>query len=105
MWTTLAEALDVPTADRTLPRLLDHLAQRSALVVLDNLEQLAGADAVVSELLSRSPRLVVVATSRRPLHVAAEHEYAVPPLALPEAPGVEDAGRSTAVELFVPCAR
>ena len=101
MWTSIATALDVPVSDRTPPKLFDHLAHRSVVFVLDNLEQLSGADAVVSELMARCPRLVVVATSRRPLHVAAEHEHAVPPLELPRTPDVEAAERSAAVQLFV----
>ena len=105
MWTSLAAALDVPAADRMPPRLFDHLVHRSAVFVLDNLEQLSGADAVVSELLTRCPRLVAVATSRRPLHVAVEHEHAVPPLELPLTSDVEGAERSAAVQLFVQHAR
>ena len=105
MWTSIAAALDVPARDRTPPRLFDHLAHRSAVLVLDNLEQLPDADAVVSELVSRCPRLVLVATSRRPLHVAAEHEHAVPPLELPHTAGVEGAEQSAAVQLFVQHAR
>ena len=105
MWTSLAAVLDVPAADRMPPRLFEHLAHRSAVFVLDNLEQLPGADAVVSELLTRCPRLVAVATSRRPLHLAVEHEHAVPPLDLPRTADAEAAERSAAVQLFVLHAR
>jgi predicted ATPase/class 3 adenylate cyclase len=105
MWTSLAAALDVPVADRMPPRLFDHLAHCGALFVLDNLEQLSGADAAVSELINRCPRLVAVATSRRPLHVAAEQEHAVPALDLPRTTEVESAERSAAVQLFVQNAR
>ncbi|MEO5711763.1 MAG: adenylate/guanylate cyclase domain-containing protein [Nocardioidaceae bacterium] len=105
MWTSLATTLDVPAADRAPPRLFDHLVHRSAVFVLDNLEQVAGADVVVSELVTRCPHIVAVATSRRPLHVAAEHEYAVPPLDLPLTSDVEAAERSAAVQLFVQHAR
>ncbi len=105
MWTSIATTLDVPAADRMPPRLFEHLAHRSAVLVLDNLEQLPGADAVVSELLTRCPQLVAVATSRRPLHVAAEHEHAVPPLDLPLTADVDGAGHSAAVQLFVQHAR
>ena len=40
MWSGIAETLGVPTEQRTPPQLFGHLAQRAALVVLDNLEQL-----------------------------------------------------------------
>ncbi|MEJ7741248.1 MAG: adenylate/guanylate cyclase domain-containing protein [Nocardioidaceae bacterium] len=54
MWTTIAEALDVPPEGRIPPGFFSHVAHRSALFVLDNLEQANGADAVVVELLERS---------------------------------------------------
>ena len=48
----------------------------------------------------RGPGVAVVATSRRPLHVAGEHEHPVPPLLLPD--GRTRRGRgSRAVQLFV----
>ena len=56
--------------------------------MLDNLEHLRDVFAVVSDLLVA--RSVVVATSRAPLHLSLEHEFAVEPL-----PG------EAAVELFV----
>ena len=105
MCSALAAAFDVPVTDRAPPRLFDHLGDRSVLLVLDNLEQVAGADLVVSELLARCPRLVAVATSRRPLHVGAEHDYAVPLLDLPLGSDLETAEASAAVQLFVQQAR
>jgi len=68
---------------------------------LDNLEQFTSADAVVAELLTQAPQVVVIATSRRPLHVPAEHEHAVPPLELPTEEGLDAARRSGAVQLFL----
>jgi predicted ATPase/class 3 adenylate cyclase len=101
MWTSIAEVLDVPPEGRIPPGFFLHVAHRSALFVLDNLEQLHGADAVVAELLTQAPQVVVIATSRRPLHVQAEHEHAVPPLELPDDSSLSDAERSGAVQLFV----
>ena len=105
MWTSIAEMLDVPPESRIPPGLFSHVAHRSALFVLDNLEQLDGADEVVSQLLAAAPAVVVVATSRRPLRVAGELQHAVPPLELPDGVGLEDAERSGAVQLFVQHAR
>jgi predicted ATPase len=53
------------------------------LLMLDNLEQLHGAAGVVAGLLAATPDLVVLATSRRPLHLPGEQELPVPPLQLP----------------------
>jgi predicted ATPase/class 3 adenylate cyclase len=101
MWTTIAEALDLPPEGRIPPAFFTHVAHRTALFVLDNLEQISGADKVVSEFLAEAAQVVVIATSRRPLHVAAEHEHAVPPLELPTERGLAGAARSGAVQLFV----
>jgi predicted ATPase/DNA-binding CsgD family transcriptional regulator len=54
------------------------------LLILDNFEHLLPAATQVSELLAAAPYLTVLATSREPLHLYGEHEYAVPPLELPD---------------------
>jgi non-specific serine/threonine protein kinase len=67
--------------------ILDHLRaalrDRRRLLVLDNCEHLPAAAPLVGELLAACPGLTVLATSRAPLHVYGEHQYPVPPLALP----------------------
>jgi predicted ATPase/class 3 adenylate cyclase len=105
LWTTIAEALDLRLPDPSVSRLLRHLAQRRALLVLDNLEQLPGAGAVVAELLAHAAQVAVLATSRRPLHVAAEHEHALTPLDVPDDASLDAAQQSGAVQLFVQQAR
>ncbi|MEJ7757723.1 MAG: AAA family ATPase [Nocardioidaceae bacterium] len=105
MWSSIAEVLDVPPEARTPPELFAHVAHRSALFVLDNLEQVNAADNVVAELLEAAPDVVVIATSRRPLHVPAEHEHPVPPLELPDDATLADAEASGAVQMFVQHAR
>ncbi len=63
----------------------EHLRERRMLLVLDNFEQLLAAAPFVGELLAAAPRLLVLATSRAPLRLAAEHEYPVPPFDTPAA--------------------
>jgi predicted ATPase/class 3 adenylate cyclase len=60
-----------------------HLRDRSALLVLDNLEQLmpAGAD-IVSALARSAPQIRLLVTSRELLRIAGEWGYPVPPLEL-----------------------
>ena len=110
MWTTVAEALGVTGEGKAPPTFCEHLSQRDVLLVLDNLEQLPQAADVVAQLLGAGPGVHVLATSRRPLHLAAEHEFPVAPLPLPTtgdglgAGADGDAGRDGdggAVELFV----
>src|SRR5205814_3942275 len=67
-----------------LASLKDYLRDKRMLLLLDNFEQLLDAGPVVVELLLEAPQLKVLATSREPLHVSMEHEYAVPPLSLPD---------------------
>jgi predicted ATPase len=55
------------------------------LLVLDNLEQVVAAAPELSALLSACPNLRLLDTSRELLRVRGEVEYAVPPLAMPEA--------------------
>jgi predicted ATPase/predicted Ser/Thr protein kinase len=70
--------------------LAEHIADRTMLLVFDNFEQVVGAAPEVAGVLASCPNLSVLVTSREPLRVSGEHEYAVPPLAHDEA-----------VELFV----
>ena len=60
------------------------LRESHLLLILDNFEHLLPAAAQVSELLAAAPQLVVLATSREPLHLYGEQEYTVPPLELPD---------------------
>ena len=60
--------------------LVARLSAAPVLLLLDNLEQIDGAGAVIVGLLEACRELVCVATSRRPLGVYGEHEFVVPPL-------------------------
>ena len=99
MWKTIAEGLDAEGDGSGA--VTEYLGDRQALLVLDNLEQLDGAAQVVAELLAAAPGVVVLATSRRPLHLAGEHELVVPPLAMPRDVGVTEVAACEAVQLFV----
>jgi len=59
---------------------------------------------VVSQLLSVAPNVKVLATSRIPLRLYGEHEYSVPPLALPDLTQPSSLERLTqyeAIKLFM----
>jgi predicted ATPase/class 3 adenylate cyclase len=87
--------------------LVEYLRDRRMLLVVDNFEQLlAGAASLVPLLTAPGPKLLV--TSRAPLRLSAEHEYAVPPLELPDPahlPGLAALSQNEAVALFVERAR
>ena len=65
------------------------------LVVLDNCEHLLDSDLAdqLAELLRSTARLQVLATSRERLRLAAEREYAVPPLPMPSDDDADDPAR------------
>jgi predicted ATPase/DNA-binding XRE family transcriptional regulator len=88
---TVARSLDVREAEGQTPReaLRAHLRDKRLLLVLDNVEHLLEAAPEVSGLIESCPSVTVLVTSRAPLRVRGEHEYAVPPLELP--PSTRDA--------------
>ena len=81
------------------------LAGRGATLFLDNVEQVVGAVGAINSLLSAAPDLRIVATSRVPLHVSGEAEFAVRPLALPTADVPASVEASPAGALFLARAR
>ena len=101
MLAAIGEVLDVPRANRTRPKLLAHLCGRRMLMILDNLEQVEGADKLVHELHQNVPHAVVIATSRRRLRLTAEHEFAVSPLQVADGDDAHAVAESAAAELFV----
>jgi predicted ATPase len=113
---TLAAALETrPTGGQPAieqqpiaARLIELLHDQPTLLVLDNFEQVIAAAPLVTHLLEACPRLKVLVTSRRPLHLRGEQELLVPPLALPDTDrplAPERLSQYAAVELFIARAR
>jgi len=107
---TIARALGIRDAvGRPLSaRLEEALQQKQLLLLLDNFEQVVGAATQVAELLNSCPQLKVLVTSREVLHVRAEHEFAVPPLELPDPahlPDLAALARVPSIALFLQRAR
>jgi predicted ATPase len=65
----------------TRESLASHLRSRSLLLVLDNFEQVGAAAGPLGELLDAAPDVQVLVTSREPLRLSLEQQYAVLPLA------------------------
>jgi predicted ATPase/class 3 adenylate cyclase len=74
-----------PSADDPDRRLTEYLRTKELLLVLDNFEQVLDAAPRVARWLQGAPGLKVLVTSRGPLRISGEHEFPVPPLALPSA--------------------
>ncbi len=106
----IAQSLAVQMRDdaTVLEALVEFLAPLELLLVLDNFEHVLSAAALINTLLERAPRLRVLVTSRSPLRLRAEHEYAVPTLKLPSEEAslsYEHVEQAEAVALFVERAR
>lgn len=100
-----ALGLHIRPTDSPVDAVAELVADRTALLVLDNCEQVGDAAAfLVVELLERCPQLRVLTTSRHALGVRGEVVYPVPPLSVP-APdaevGVADLERYDGVRLFL----
>jgi predicted ATPase/class 3 adenylate cyclase len=81
-----------------------YLAERPVLLVLDNFEQVSAAAPRLAALLAACGQPKLLVTSRATLRVRGEHEYPVPPLALPDPkrlPPVDELAQYAAVRLFV----
>jgi predicted ATPase len=79
-------------------RLRGYVADRELLIVIDNFEQVLDAADVVADLLMASPRSKAIVTSRSPLKLRAEQEYAVRPMRIDPTDGDGD---PEAIRLFV----
>ncbi|WP_169063682.1 ATP-binding protein [Geodermatophilus dictyosporus] len=105
----VAEAVGV-SAEGSRPLLeqvADRLAGRRALLVVDNLEQVAAAAPDLAALLSRCPRTQLLVTSRSVLRLRGEHDVPIEPLGTPPPGEVRpaDVAAAAAGELFVARAR
>jgi len=93
-----------PASRAATARLVEVIADRRILLVLDNCEHLVQEVAgLVDSLLAACPRLRVLTTSREPLSIPGEHLHPVGPLELPPEGSVDD--EYPALQLFVDRAR
>ncbi len=104
---TVAAALGLTSLDAAVrpAAVADLVAERRLSVVLDNCEHVLDATAVLVEaMLARSTGLLVLATSREPLHLPGEVVWRVPSLGLPDAGRAVDPAATAqheSVQLFV----
>jgi predicted ATPase len=106
---TIANAMGLRERAResVLDQLKSSLREQHLLLVLDNFEQVAAAAPLLSVLLASCPKLKILVSSRTRLHIRGEHEYVVPPLALPDPKRLAEGGalsQYAAVALFMQCA-
>ncbi len=102
----IAQALGIQeSVDQPVERLVkSYLCNRRVLLVLDNFEHLIQAAYVVPDLLAASLETKALVTSRSVLHLSGEHDFPVPPLAVPGSTprlSVDEIACCGSVRLFV----
>jgi predicted ATPase/DNA-binding CsgD family transcriptional regulator len=82
---------------------VETLRAKDMLLVLDNFEHLLGAAPILTDLLSATTRVTILATSRSVLGVYGESVFPVPPFRVPAEgeTSLERISASESVELFV----
>jgi predicted ATPase/DNA-binding CsgD family transcriptional regulator len=103
---TIAQALGLWEAGNRSPlkQLQTVLRERHLLLLLDNFEQVITAATTLATLLTCCPGLHMLITSRAALRLSAEHDFAVPPLAIPDLPRLpasQDLAQIPTVALFL----
>ncbi len=103
---TVAQALGLRIiGDQSfLDQLKTHLRDKQCLLLLDNFEQVIESAPHLSGLLEACQGVKLLVTSREVLHLRAEHQFSVPPLALPDRKRPPDElalAHVAAVELFL----
>jgi predicted ATPase/transcriptional regulator with XRE-family HTH domain len=106
----IAGALKVRAAGEPLVgAIASRLRDKKVLLVLDTFEHLPEAAPAVAEMLSVTPSIKVLTTSRSPLNIRGEHQVVVDPLDVPAATLAEQRSDepelAPAVELFLERAR
>jgi diguanylate cyclase (GGDEF)-like protein len=102
----IAHVLGIPERpNQTIANsVLAYLYSKRMMLILDTIEHISEAAGSVAGLVSSTPQLKVMVTSRQPLHITGEQLYAVPPLSLPAHPESltpAELARYPAVALFL----
>jgi predicted ATPase/DNA-binding winged helix-turn-helix (wHTH) protein len=102
---TVAAAFGLPVlSEDPLPNVVEFLAQKRLLLLLDNCEHVIESAARVAEaVLRRASGVCLLATSREPLRAEGERVHRLPPLELPSRDDLQttEALGYAAIQLFV----
>jgi predicted ATPase len=86
-------------------QVLDYLANKKCLLILDNYEHLMEGAGLVSDILVASPRVQILVTSRQPLKQTGETLFHLSGMDFPDWEMTADAMNYAAVKLFVNSAK
>ena len=84
--------------------LLEYVASRQLLLVMDNFEQILDAAPYVAEILKAGPQTKILTSSRAALRVYGEQEFPIAPLGVPDPAAVlsvDALSQYEAVQLFI----
>jgi len=100
---TLADALGVqlPPGGGLQHALLDHIASKQMLLVLDNFEHLLEEAPLICDILMSGPQVKVLVTSREKLNLEAETRYHLDGLELPPLDALQKIEEYDAVKLLL----
>jgi predicted ATPase/serine/threonine protein kinase len=105
----VARALDIRDdgSESGVDAIVDRLSEQRAILVLDNCEHVIDAAAdLAAAVLARCPQVTIIATSREPLRIDAEHIYRLAQLTVaPAGAPLSELLAASATELFVLRAR
>jgi predicted ATPase/DNA-binding SARP family transcriptional activator/Tfp pilus assembly protein PilF len=104
---SIADALQFSFYDAGDPKrqMLDFLRPKNLLLVIDNAEYLAGAVALLTEILASAPTVKILATSIERLNLHEEWALEIQGLRYPEDERAPDVERYSAVQFFLQSAR
>jgi predicted ATPase/DNA-binding CsgD family transcriptional regulator len=94
-----------PGGEAAKHQLIEHLAPRRLLLVLDNFEHLAEGVGLIDEILAASQYAKIMVTSREPLGLQAEWRFELSGLQYPEHEPLADLESFPSVQLFLDRAR
>jgi predicted ATPase/DNA-binding CsgD family transcriptional regulator len=100
--------IEESTTEPIVDCLQEYLRHKRLLLVLDNFEHLVTAAPMMGDLLMACPKLKLLVTSREVLHLRAEQQFSIPPLALPDRKHfahLESLIQYPALDLFIQRAR
>lgn len=105
---SIADELDFTFSGKEEPKadLLNFLAEKNMLLVLDNFEHLTDGASLVSDILNVAPNLTILVTSRERLRLRGEHIFEIDGMILPrQNANPEQLLDYPAVQLFMQSAR
>jgi predicted ATPase/DNA-binding SARP family transcriptional activator len=104
---TIAEAVGFSFSGSRTPddQMIAYLKNKEMLLVLDNLEHLAGDSGLLSEFLTAVPGLTLLVTSRARLNLYEEWRFELEGLTVPSETAVEELESYSSVQLFIQRAR